>query len=159
MINKNDIKEFIISNLKKDHFLIDITVSSSNQIQVFVDSFEGLPISECISYSRLIEEKFDRDVEDYELSVSSGGLDLPFTVKEQFEKNLGLEVEVLTKEGKKHIGFLKSFDTEKITLEIEVKEAVEGKKRKELVKKDIIFELENEVKTIKPVFSFKKNKK
>jgi hypothetical protein len=79
MISKNDIKELILKNLEENHFLIDISVSVNNQIQVFIDSKEGLPIKECISYSRLIENHFDREVEDYELSVSSGGLDLPFT--------------------------------------------------------------------------------
>ncbi len=64
MINKKDLKGFIISNLNSEHFLIDLSVSSSNQIQVFIDSMEGLPIIECVKYTKLIEEEFDRDVED-----------------------------------------------------------------------------------------------
>ena len=159
MISKNDIKELILKNLKDEHFLIDISVSVNNQIQVFIDSKEGLPIKECISYSRLIENHFDREVEDYELSVSSGGLDLPFTVLAQFEKNLNKEVELITKEGKKYQGILIDFNEEQVVLETEVKEIPEGKKRKELVKKEVSFKKELEIKSIKPFFSFKKNKK
>ena len=102
---------------------------------------------------------FDRDVEDYELSVSSGGLDLPFTVSQQFEKYLGLDVEVVATDGKKHTGILTVYDGTSVTVQVEVKEAVEGKKRKEWVKKDLVFNIEEQIKTIKPEFSFKKDKK
>jgi len=158
MIDKKDLKKLVLSNLKSDHFLIDVTVSANNQIQVYIDGKEGLPISECILYSRLIESHFDRDVEDYELSVSSGGLDLPFTVTEQFEKNLDKDVELITKDGKKYYGILKSFDEEQIIIEIEQKEILEGKKRKELVKRDFNFNRKEDIKSIKPFFSFKKKK-
>lgn len=159
MIEKQDVKRFISSNLKEGHFLIGVSVSTTNQIQVYIDSMDGLSINECVSYSKLIEEEFDREVEDYELSVSSGGLDLPFTVAQQYEKNLDKEVELLTVDGKKYTGVLKSFTEHSVVLEIEQKELLEGKKRKELVKRDFEFEIENQIKTIKPAFSFKRNKK
>ena len=159
MINKNDIKEFVISNLKEGHFLIDVAVGALNQIQVYIDSLDGLPISECVFYSKLIEEHFDRDVEDYELSVSSGGLDLPFTVPQQFEKYLGLDVEIVINDGRKQSGVLTNYDGTNVTIEVEVKELIEGKKRKEWVKKDLVFNIEEQIKTIKPEFSFKKEKK
>jgi len=159
MIDKNSVKELVVKNLKEDHFLIDVSVSANNQIQVFVDSMVGLPISDCIAYSRLIENHFDREVEDYELSVSSGGLDLIFTVEQQFQKNLNKEVELLTKTGQKHIGILKQFDANSLTIEVETKELTEGKKRKELVKKALEFNKETDVKSVKPFFNFKKKKK
>ncbi len=158
MIDKNTVKDFVVSNLKETHFLIDITVSNSNQIQVYIDSMEGLPIAECVSYTRLIEEQFDRDVEDYELSVSSGGLDLPFIVSKQFDKYLGKEVEVVTAEGVKSNGVLLSHNNDNFVLEVERKELVEGKKRKVLVKKGVEFN-KDAVKSVKPFFSFKKKKK
>jgi len=158
MINTYNIKEFILKNLKDEHFLIDVVVSSSNQIQVFIDSMEGLPIIECVFYTKLIEEEFDRDEEDYELSVSSGGLDLYFRVDKQYDKYLGEEVELITNEGIKESGILFTHNSEVFTLEVEKKEAVEGKKRKGLIKKELEF-VKNEIKSVKPVFNFKKNKK
>ena len=159
MIDKKILNRFIDSNLKDGHFLIDLTISNSNQINVFIDSMQGLPISDCIIYSKLIESEFDRDIDDYELSVSSGGLDLTFTVDQQFEKNLKNEVEVITKTGLKHLGVLLSYTKDTFTIETEVKELQEGKKRKILVKKEIIFDRENDIKSVKPVVNFKKNKK
>ena len=159
MIDKKTLNSFIVSNLKEDHFLIDLTVSNSNQINVFIDSMNGLPISECILYSKLIESEFDREIDDYELSVSSGGLDLSFTVDQQFEKNLNNEVEVITKDGLKHMGILLSYSENNFSIEYEVKELQEGKKRKVLVKKKSTFDRNSNTKSVKPVVNFKKNKK
>ena len=159
MINKNELKDFIVSNLKTEHFLIDLSISNSNQINVYIDSMDGLPISECIIYSKLIEDKFDQDVDDYELNVSSGGLDLSFTIDQQFEKNLNQDVEIVTKEGLKYEGVLLSYTKDNFSVEIETKELLEGKKRKSLVKKEFTFNRVNDIKTIKPLVNFKKGKK
>ena len=159
MINKNDLKDLVVSNLEDNQFLIDLTISSSNQINVFIDSMEGFPISECIKFTKLIEAEFDRDVEDYELSVSSGGLDLSFTIDQQFEKNLNKEVELVAKDGLKYEGILLSYTKDTFSIEIETKELLEGKKRKSLVKKELTFDRLEDVKTIKPLVNFKKNKK
>ncbi len=156
MIDKKEVKEFIDNNLKENHYLIDFTVSATNHITIFIDSFEGVNIEECIAYSRLFEKHFDRDVEDYELVVSSGGIDLPFTVPQQFEKNLNKDVELITTDGKKEKGMLKDYNGTEIVLEVERKEIPEGKKRKEIVKKDLTLNIEEQIKTIKPTFSFKK---
>ena len=159
MIDKKELKSFIDSNLKDDDFLIDLTVSSSNQINVFIDNMDGLPISQCIFYSKLIESEFDKDIDDYELSVSSGGLDLSFTVDLQFEKNLNSELEIIAKDGLKHMGTLLSYTKDTFTIGFEVKELQEGKKRKVLVKKELTFDRNNDIKSVKPVVNFKKNKK
>ena len=159
MINEKELKEFIVSNLKKEHFLIDLSVSSSNQINIFIDSLDGLPISECVSYTRLINSEFEEDIDAYDLSVSSGGLDLSFTIDLQYKKNIENEVEVISKDGLKHIGILKSYNETEFMIETEVKELVEGKKRKVLVKKEISFNRNEDIKSVKPVVVFKKNKK
>jgi ribosome maturation factor RimP len=159
MIEKQELKSFISSNLKDGHFLISVSVSTTNQIQVYVDSMDGVSISECVEYTRMIEAEFDREEEDYELSVSSGGLDLSFTVPQQYEKNLNKDVEVLTTEGKKLEGVLKSYTDTTATIVVEEMVLLEGKKRKQLVKKDLLLDIEDQIKTIKPAFSFKRNKK
>jgi len=159
MINEKELKEFIVSNLKEEHFLIDLSVSSSNQINIFIDSLDGLPISECVSYTRLINSEFEEDIDAYDLSVSSGGLDLSFTIDLQYKKNIENEVEVISKDGLKHIGILKSYNETEFMIETEVKELVEGKKRKVLVKKEISFNRNEDIKSVKPVVVFKKNKK
>jgi len=54
----------------------------------------------------------------------------PFKTKMQYEKNLGHDVEVLV-EGKKLRGQLVSVDEDTFSVDIEAKDAEEGKKRKE----------------------------
>ncbi len=84
-----------------DNFLVDIRVSPSNEIVVEIDSPEGVDIDTCARITRLIEDTFDRDTEDYELEVGSAGLTAPMRVRGQFLKNIGKPVEVLTGDGRK----------------------------------------------------------
>ncbi len=115
-------------------FLVSVKVSAQNDIQVFVDKAEGISINECLQISRFIEEELDRDVEDFQLSVSSPGLDKAFVVEEQYLKNIGKEVAVKLTDGKKIKGKLIAFDGD-ITLKTTKKE----KKKKQIkVQEEII---------------------
>ncbi|MDE5553964.1 MAG: ribosome assembly cofactor RimP, partial [Muribaculaceae bacterium] len=87
-------------------FVVDIAVKPGNNIIVEVDSAEGVDIDTCVDITRKIESVFDRDVEDYELEVGSAGLTSPFKVKGQYEKNIGNEVEIVTRDGRKLSGRL-----------------------------------------------------
>ncbi len=62
---------------------------------------KGITIDECAAIHRHIEKSLDRDKEDFELQVSSPGLDMPFGVIEQYYKNEGKKVEVVDNEGSK----------------------------------------------------------
>ena len=65
---------------------------------------------DCCELSRFIEEHFDRDVEDFELEVGSAGIGQPFKVLQQYINSIGYDVELLTADGKKMEGSLKSAD-------------------------------------------------
>ena len=86
-----------------------------------------------------IESAFDRDVEDYELEVGSAGLTSPFKVKGQYEKNIGNEIEVLTRDGRKLTGTLQSVSPDGAAFTMTVKEKVkeEGKKRPVIVDRSV----------------------
>ncbi len=134
MIEKKQIIDIVKDEITDtDLFLVEVNVSATNAITVMIDSMQGVPISKCIDLSRAIEKHFDRDVEDFELSVMSAGIGQPFIVIEQYHKNIGRQVEVLTCEGKKYIGKLIDVKDTDITLEIEEKVNVEGKKKKQTV--------------------------
>jgi ribosome maturation factor RimP len=62
-------------------------------------------------------------------------LTAPFKVRGQWEKNLGNEIELLTNDGRKLSATLVSLADDAFTIEYQVKEKVEGKKRPELVTK------------------------
>ena len=110
-------------------FLVSAKVSEQNVINVFVDKAVGISIRECLQISRYIENELDREIEDFDLSVSSPGLTNPFLVKEQYQKNKGKDIIVKLKNGKKVRGKLLAFNDD-ITLETSKK--VKGKKEKKI---------------------------
>ncbi|MCM1066705.1 MAG: ribosome assembly cofactor RimP [Muribaculaceae bacterium] len=89
-----------------DLYVVDIAVKPGNAITVEIDSPTGVDIDACAAITRKIESVFDRDVEDYELEVGSAGITSDFKVRGQYDKNLGKDVEVLTRDGRKLHGVL-----------------------------------------------------
>ena len=132
-------KEQIISGIEdavraRGCFIVDVTVSDDNDITLTIEKEAGdMDLEDCVSVNNAFLETFDKDAEDYSLTVTSAGLDQPFKVLKQYEKAIGSSVEARLKGGKKITGVLTAADEEGITLRYSVKEAVEGKKRKELV--------------------------
>ncbi|MBO5850019.1 MAG: ribosome assembly cofactor RimP [Paludibacteraceae bacterium] len=155
MITKDEIIKIVEEYISEtDYFLVEVCVSADNRIVVEIDSFEGVDIDFCANLSKKIEENFDREKEDFELEVSSAGLTSPFKVSQQYEKNLGNEVEVLTKNGEKLTGILTETNENNFTITVEVKEKLESEKRKTLVQKHLNFE-KNDIKYIKYLIRFK----
>ncbi|MDR1416810.1 MAG: ribosome assembly cofactor RimP [Prevotellaceae bacterium] len=131
-------------------FLVDVTVSPLNEVEVVVDKPEGLTVEECAGISRAVEAAFDRDKEDYELTVGSPGLGEPLKTLPQYQKALGEEVEILLKSGVKLTATLTGATAEKIAVAYTKMEAVEGKKRKQPVNHAQEMEY-SEVKWVKQV--------
>ena len=100
-----------------------------------VDSFSGLTIDHCVKLSRHIEGNLDREIEDFELQVSSAGLGEPFKIRQQFEKNKGKEVQVILANGMKLEGVLTKIDQTGFELETSKRQKVEGHKKKQLITK------------------------
>lgn len=132
MIDKNVVaelaKEFIAD---KPYELITCTVSADNRVVVEVDSMEGVDVDFCAEMSRFINDKLDREIEDYELEVGSVSITDPFKTLMQYRKHIGHPVEVLTADGKKLHATLLAADEAGFTIEAEVMVAVEGKKKKQ----------------------------
>lgn len=137
-----------------DMFLVDIRISGDNRVVIELDSETGMDIDACATVTRRIEAEFDRDVEDYELEVGSAGLTSPFKVKAQYMKNLGNEVEVVTRDGRKLQGVLASVGADDFTLEVPTKVKHEGAKRPVIEQVPHVIAFDN-VKTAKYVIKFK----
>ena len=136
-------------------FIVDVSVSKDNDIILTIESEEGtIELDDCVSLSRYFETKFDRETEVYSLTVSSAGLDQPFKVFRQFVKVVGTKVEVLLKGGKKMVAVLEAADQESITLKYSAKEAVEGKKKKEIVEHVDRYTMD-QVNAVRPYIEFK----
>ena len=154
-MNVSEIKDAIINEIvARGCYLVDVTVSKDNEIEVIIESEEGrIELDDCVAISRYFETCFDREKEDYELTVTSAGLDLPFKVLKQYLKAVGSKVEVQLKGGKKLIATLTAADEESITLSYTAKEAVEGKKKKELVEHNDRFTMD-QVNSVRPYIEF-----
>ncbi len=150
MINKEriekSVREFIGGT---GLFLVSVRVSSSNRITILADKKEGITIDECAELHRHIERDLDREAEDFELQVSSPGLEMPFGVIEQYYKNEGNKVAVVDSDGQKYSGKLKNVTAGGFDLETEIK--VKGKMSEF---KDISFNFE-QVKATKVVLTIK----
>ena len=155
MIDKQELTQAINEFIDGTNlFLVEVKVSPANEIVVTIDSEDSIDIDTCVSLSRHIESKFDREQEEYELEVGSAGLSSPFVVLRQYKKYIGKEVEVLTKAGQKLVGVLKSAEEDEFTVVVTVKEKPEGAKRKVDVEKEYSFKYD-EVKYTKYSIRFK----
>jgi len=155
MIDKEIVKQ-IVENFTRNTtvFPVTVEVKPGNIVVVEIDSEDLVGIDDCSALSKYIESKLDRDIEDYELEVGSAGISQPFKILRQYLKNIGNEVEVLTKKGKKLYGILKDANEENIVLTMEKQEKPEGAKRKIIVEEDLTFTYE-EIKHTKYLIRFK----
>lgn len=134
MIDKAKIEAIIADYIVgTDLFLVDIRGVESGEIDVVMDSDSRMNIEQCIALSRTIEAQFDREVEDFSLTVMSSGVGQPLTMLRQYQKIVGRDIEILYTNGLKQIALLKGASESTIDIEYQAKELVEGKKRKELV--------------------------
>lgn len=144
MINKSVVENIVLAYLEgKAEQLINCTISPDNRILVEVDSFEGVDVDFCVALSHHIQDNLDREVEDYELEVGSVSITDPFKTKMQFDKNLGNDVEVLTKDGRKLHGVLVNVEDDHFEVEAEVLVQVEGKKKKQKELQTLAFGFED----------------
>ena len=151
MILKEDISNIAKVKAKElEGYIVDVTVSSSNDIVVYFDRKEGVKIDQCVSISKYINENFDREIEDYALTVCSPGLSNPFKVKDQYINNQGKEVTVKKNDGKRISGILKKYDKQ---LTLEVKKKKKGSKA-DYITNDIIIPFE-QIKETKLKINFK----
>lgn len=130
MIDINELRTFVEDRLKDtEYFLTDLKITPANEITVEIDSMTPGDIEQCVELTRAIEEAFDRDVEDYELEVGTAGLTSPLKVRRQYDKYIGRDLEVLTTDGRKLHGMLRSVSDEGIILSSEQKVKKEGQKK------------------------------
>ena len=117
VISKQHITDLAESFLKgSENYLIDVKVSASNKISVLIENDQHVAIQDCINLSRHIEHSLDREQEDFELEVSSPGIDQPFRHERQYRKYSGQTVEIKLRNGIKHKGTLSLSSGDSISL-------------------------------------------
>ena len=81
---------------RSDLFLIDFSVSESNEIKVIIDGDNGVKVEDCMFISRAIEGNFDREELDFSLEVASCGATSPLVIARQYSKHCGRILSVKT---------------------------------------------------------------
>lgn len=155
MITKEHIAKLIEEYLgeKGELFLVEVKVVPTNKIAVFMDSDTSLSIDDCVALSKWLNEQLDRDVEDYDLQVSSAGVGSPFKVRRQYLNAIGKNVEVAVRDGIKIHGTLTELQSAHLVVEVERKVLVEGKKKKQIVKAFDQIQLD-EINSIREIITF-----
>ena len=155
MINKETVQTLTEEWLKNnDYFLVDINFAADDRIVIEIDHADGVWIDDCAELSRFLQERLGEELGEFELEVGSAGLGQPFKVAQQYVNHIGDTIEVLTLDGKKMQGVLKTVDGNNFTLTVQEKQKQEGKKRPVLVEVDKTFQMDG-VKYAKYLLAFK----
>jgi ribosome maturation factor RimP len=121
------------------HFLVEVRIKPTNNIKVFIDGDEGVPLSALVQYNR----KLYKDLEEsgmypdgnFSLEVSSPGLDEPLKLHRQYKKNIGRYVDITLQDASKKEGKLLEATEEGIVLETETGTG----KKKEVKQETVLF--------------------
>ena len=156
MITKETIKTLVEEWLQKgDYFLVDIQMDGADdRIVIEIDCADGVWIEDCAELSRFLQERVGEELGDYELEVGSAGLGQPFKVEQQYANHVGDQVEVVTADGKKVTGVLKSVDGRSFVVSTQEKQVPEGKKRPVKVDVDREYSMDD-VKSTRYLLAFK----
>jgi ribosome maturation factor RimP len=137
-----------------DIFVVETEILAGGRIVVAIDSPTAMDIDTCAEIARKVETSLSPDIDDYELELGSAGLTAPFKVHGQYLKNIGNEVEVLTRDGRKLTGTLTAATADDFTIETTRKERQPGQKRPVTVVEPLTIAKDN-AKTVKYLIKFK----
>lgn len=129
MVNQQEIESFVVSEFEgTEHFLVELDFVPGSKLSIYADSFEFFTIDDCMDLSRALKKKFGEELDEYDIMVSSAGMDRPFKTMKQYHKNLGKEVKVVLLDGKSVIGNLNKVQENVIFVEEMPKPAKKGMK-------------------------------
>ncbi len=92
------------------YFLVEVKLKPGNSIQVLLDADQGVSLNRCVALNRALYKQIEEaglfPPGEFALEVSSPGLDEPLKLTRQYQKNIGRDVEVILKDGRKVNGKL-----------------------------------------------------
>lgn len=134
MIDVKDIQSAVEEYLesKEGLFLVSADVRGGNLISIVIDADRDIAISldMITELTHYIGERFDRDEEDYELTVTSAGLTSPLQMPRQYRKYIGEPIIAKLRNGGLEKGTLLQADEEGFEMEVTRMEKREGDKRR-----------------------------
>ncbi len=110
MITERDIEKFLEKINDVDFFIVNVSISPSMKIKVFVDNYKGISIGECEQIHRQLYPFINKKVDNFELEVSSPGLTKPLKVWQQYDKLKGKEISIKISDEETYIGKIEKAD-------------------------------------------------
>ena len=111
----------------KPFFVMDVHVSpgKSSRIRVVVDGDRSVTIDDCADISRELNDRIAGSglLEDYNLEVTTPGVDQPLKLTRQFAKHEGRNLKITLRDGTTERGQLKTVLPDGLLLAREVKKA------------------------------------
>jgi len=134
---KEKVEKLLEKALKENPslFLISLTISSANHIQIIIDGDEAVSVQNCMDISRAVEHNLDREEEDFSLEVLSAGVSEPLIQERQYKKNIGRDLKVKTQENTLEGTLIEATD-EAIKLQWKARESKPTGKGKVTVEKE-----------------------
>jgi ribosome maturation factor RimP len=137
--------------VEMDGYLVDLIIRPS-KVEVFADRDPHITIEDCVRISRALVKQLDSEFpfsQQYELEVSSPGMDQPLKVLRQYRKCVGRNVDIVLLSGEKKTGTLLYADEGKLIMEEQI---TKSKKEIEKIQSEIPF---IQIKSTILVFNFK----
>ena len=102
MLNIEKIKTIVEGLLKDSQFLVELKYNSNQEkYYIFIDSFEGIKISDCENIHRTLNKYLIENDDDSAIEVSSPGLTSNLLIWQQYKKNIGQNIQIQTKENER----------------------------------------------------------
>ncbi len=102
-------------------FPVDVKISPSHNIRVFLDADDGITIEKCTAVNRVLYKLIDESGlfpgGNFSLEVSSPGVDEPLKLHRQYKKNIGRYVEVTLSDESKITGKLVTVNNSDMVVE------------------------------------------
>lgn len=123
VIPLKNIEDFVTSVTSQSGtvFPVEVIISPSNDIKVFLDADDGITIEKCTAVNKalykFIEETALFPDGNFSLEVSSPGVDQPLKLNRQYKKNIGRKVEVLLEDDTRNEGILLVVNDNEIIVE------------------------------------------
>lgn len=121
-----------------DLFLVELNVSADNVITIYADGMNNISIENCTAIARYLRSELGEAADNFEITVSSPGLDKPFRNFNQYLKNIGKSVEIVTVEGNKLEGKLNTANEKEVVINVFKKRNPKNKSLKPEVSDQLI---------------------
>ena len=108
-----------------EYYIVDMVITPTNHISVFIDGDEGVSLDTCTQISRILETILDAEPSLgglYELEVSSPGVSRPLKFLRQYLKHTGRTLKIKLTNYSELEGVLLTTGHDSITIEIKAKD-------------------------------------